>query len=345
MSARPTSSPRSESVDRGDEAWEYATTADLDRAPLQVAISPMPTLLTVLRDALQHGRRGTPAEWRTAVVSRLRGRDAAILAPLADPAVTTYPALLEPVDTRAAREPVAVALERVSAAGGGAVVDALDHARDVSPARGWELVKRAPERWLAGYVDALHRCWPAVEPLWHRSLALLEREEDRLHAAMERGVAPTQAFAGVSSRLAVVGERLRIAPAEGESRRLRIDEHGATVVPMAVSSQAGTLSAPGEYLDWIGYPLPDGWRAFDDSAPPRASLQALLGVQRAALLRGLDRPQTAGRLAQLLDCAPSVITYHLRALEAAGLASRLRHGRHVMVQRSSRGRALLDLYE
>jgi DNA-binding transcriptional ArsR family regulator len=328
-----------------EAAWEFIAAADLDRAPLHVAVSPMPTVLTVLRDALQRGRRGTPAQWRDASVSRLRRRDAAVLAPLADPSVTSYPSLLEPVDTRAARESFSDALVRLSAVGGDALVDALDDPRDVSPARGWELVRRAPDRWLAGYVDVLHRCWPAIKPLWHRSLSLLEREEDRVHAAMERGVAPTQTLASVSSRLTIVDDCLRIAPAEGESRPLRVDERGATVIPMIVSSQAGTLSAPGEYLDWVGYPLPDSWRAFDDSAPPRASLEALVGTQRATLLRGLDQPQTAGRLARLLGCAPSVITHHLVALEAAGLVIRHRHGRHVDVHRTSRGTAVLALYE
>jgi DNA-binding transcriptional ArsR family regulator len=329
----------------GETTWDYVATADLDRAPLHVAISPMPTLLTVLRDALQNGRRGTPAEWRDAAVSRLRSRDAAVLAPLADPAVTSYPSLLESVDPRAGREPFAAPLQRLRAVSGAALVHALEHARDVDPVPAWARVKRAPDRWLSGYVDALHRCWPAFEPLWRRSLGLLEREQDRVHAAMERGVAPTQVLIGVSPRMSIAGERLRIARGDDVSRRLQVDSRGATVMPMVVTSRAGTLSAPGEHLDWIGYPLPDSWRAFDDSAPPGASLEALLGAQRTVLLRALDQPQTAGRLARLLVCAPSGITHHLRALEAAGLVSRHRQGRHVVVHRSSRAHALLALYE
>jgi hypothetical protein len=329
----------------GEGEWEYVAAGDLNRAPLHVTLTPMPTVLTVVRDALQDGRRGTPACWREAVRSRLRARDAAVLAPFADRAVTTYPSLLEPVDTRATRERFADALERLSAEGGGALVSALEVSRDMSPARGWELVKGAPDRWLSGYVDALHRCWPAVEPLWDRSLGLLEREEDRLHSLMERDVAPLQAVASISSRLSIVDDCLRIAPTDDGSRRLRVHAGGATVVPMVASGRAGTLSAPGEHLDWLGYPLPESWRAFDGTAPPRASLEALLGTQRAALLRGLDLPQTAGRLAPLLACAPSVITHHLRALEAAGLVQRHRDGRRVLVHRTARGTALLGLYE
>lgn len=69
----------------------------------------------------------------------------------------------------------------------------------------------------------------------------------------------------------------------------------------------------------LGYPLPRAWQAFDGSAPPPASLEGLVGPARAALLRALDRPATAGRLAQLLQIGPSGLTHHLQALEPAGL--------------------------
>jgi DNA-binding transcriptional ArsR family regulator len=326
-------------------SWDYVATSDLDRAPLHVALSPLPTVLTILRDALQGGRRGIPAQWREASVSRLRARDAAVLAPLSDPRVVSYPSLLEPVDTRARRETFDAALERLSDVAGDALVRALETERDVTAVPAWDEVKRAPGRWLAHYVDALRRCWSELEPLWRRSSALLEREQDSLISTLDRGVAPTEIMTTRCSRMLLRDGAVRLAPADGESRQVRIDPHGVTVIPMVVSAQAGTLSAPGDYLDWIGYPLPDGWRAFDDSAPPAASLQALLGMTRSALLRSLDHPRPVGELAQMLSCAPSAITFQLRALEAAGLISRQRDGRRVFVHRTSRATALLALYE
>jgi len=74
-------------------------------------------------------------------------------------------------------------------------------------------------------------------------------------------------------------------------------------------------------------------------------LEALLGQPRTALLRELDRPVTAGRLAHLLHFTPSGLTHHLRALERAGLVRRERRGREVLVQRTGRGARLLALYE
>jgi DNA-binding MarR family transcriptional regulator len=41
---------------------------------------------------------------------------------------------------------------------------------------------------------------------------------------------------------------------------------------------------------------------------------------------------------------PSAATHHVTALEAAGLVTRERSGRHVLVRRTARGDALLELY-
>jgi DNA-binding transcriptional ArsR family regulator len=76
-----------------------------------------------------------------------------------------------------------------------------------------------------------------------------------------------------------------------------------------------------------------------------APLETLLGPQRAAILRLLDRPATCGAIAVALLIAPGGVTHHLQRLEAAGLARRRRRGRDVVVERTRRGGALLALYE
>ena len=74
-------------------------------------------------------------------------------------------------------------------------------------------------------------------------------------------------------------------------------------------------------------------------------LKALLGPQRAAALLLLDAPTTAGRLAEALHTVPAGATHHLRGLEAAGLVTRERRGQYVIVARTPRGTALLELYD
>src|SRR5918911_4391713 len=85
----------------------------LDEAPLQTAISPLPTALVLTRDALQGGRLSTPRAWRAAITGVLRGRDMAALAPLTAPGTTGWPSLLDEV--RGPLEALDDALERLLA--------------------------------------------------------------------------------------------------------------------------------------------------------------------------------------------------------------------------------------
>ena len=55
--------------------------------------------------------------------------------------------------------------------------------------------------------------------------------------------------------------------------------------------------------------------------------------------------RTAGQIALALDLSPSTVTHQLAALERAGLILREPHGRHVLAHRTTRGTALLGLYE
>jgi DNA-binding transcriptional ArsR family regulator len=83
----------------------------------------------------------------------------------------------------------------------------------------------------------------------------------------------------------------------------------------------------------------------EDPVSLPAGLVTLLGTQRALILRRLGHPLTAGELAEALAAGPSTASYHLSALERAGLVDRERRGRHILVRRTPRGTQLLDLYE
>jgi DNA-binding MarR family transcriptional regulator len=74
------------------------------------------------------------------------------------------------------------------------------------------------------------------------------------------------------------------------------------------------------------------------------AFEALPGWQRAQILSGLDAEQRPGEIANALRMVPAGATHHLSRLEAAGLVVRKRRGRHVVVEPTARGTALLDLY-
>ena len=63
------------------------------------------------------------------------------------------------------------------------------------------------------------------------------------------------------------------------------------------------------------------------------------------VLRLLDRPAHAGAIARALMVVPSAATYHVAAMERAGLVVRERDGKSVLVRRTARGNCLLALYE
>ena len=69
-----------------------------------------------------------------------------------------------------------------------------------------------------------------------------------------------------------------------------------------------------------------------------------MGHTRAAILQRLAAPARAGQIAEAHYMLPGGTTYHLRCLEAAGLITRTRRGPYVIVERTPRGSALLELY-
>jgi DNA-binding transcriptional ArsR family regulator len=321
-------------------AFDYVSQADLDRAPLRFAISPVPTMFVLTRDAMQQGRLGTPAHWRKAVMGRLGARHVEALAPLADRRTTGWPSVLD--DVGAPKETIDEALQRLAATSGQTLIDALEADRDVTPSSAWDALRRDPEGWLRACVDAMHRAGDALAPLWRGSIGRLEHEAEKFDAAIDRGVPKSQIANELILRAALFDGALLVTPS-AEPRRMKIDRDGVTVSPIVAASHAGTISSPGESLLRFAYPVRDPRRAVDDE-PPSGSLEALIGSARAGLLQRLDRGLTAGALAEASRLSPPSTSYHLRALESAGLVVRRRSGRNIIVHRTFRGTRLLSLY-
>ncbi len=128
---------------------------------------------------------------------------------------------------------------------------------------------------------------------------------------------------------------------------LRLPERGVTIAPVLGGPGCSLLMFPEEaLLSEVLYPLPGVLRMLDgDVRAPASALEALLGAQRAEILRMLDRPCHAGEVARRLTMTPGGVTHHLKALEASGLIVRERDARNVLVHRTARGTLLLGLYE
>ena len=273
----------------------------------------------------------------------MRRRDAETLAPLTDSAGGGWPGLLE--HNEAPFETFDDALQRLGAIPGETLLDALQRDPDVASGDpSWDPLRRDPDAWMRRYVDALFRAWRGLEPLWRQSTTLFEQEVERIEGALDRGVPTTQLVTDVRpSRTSLSEGELRL-DLLAEPRALAVPARGIIFAPM-IAGGAAILSTPGDTLVRLAYSLPESWRAFDNDAPPPASLEALLGRHRAALLRHLERPGGAGDVAAALGLRPSGATFHFRALEAAGLIVRERRGRNVTVRRTDRGHILVALYQ
>lgn len=93
---------------------------------------------------------------------------------------------------------------------------------------------------------------------------------------------------------------------------------------------------------FLGYPVP---AAVDLLIRPPADdrLSAVLGTQRAAILRALESPLPMSDRAQRMGTTASTMTFHCNHLEAARLIQRRRQSNRVNVHVTSQGRELVAL--
>jgi DNA-binding transcriptional ArsR family regulator len=317
-------------------------------AVISPVICPLPTAVALIGSALFGPRRaGAPAEIRGALLARLRQRDIAVLLPLRagerrdgsggrpNEIVPIMPGATidEQLDAVRVLDP-----ERLAAG-------VMAASRAGHPAALWRAaVGRDPAGWLRAYTSALRRAWDVIEPVWSRSAALLDRDVERISVALARGAA-AEVIARVFPYSAVAGDDLLLPSHSDRPGRVSVDGTLLLVPLVAPAESSGWTDDYGERCLAVRYSVPAAWSTLDGPPPPPPTLAALLGPQRAKVLRRLDRTVTPGELADVLHGTPSMVTHHLRALEAAGLITRTREGRNVRVARTARGTELVALYE
>lgn len=329
---------------------------EFDRASVRVGVSPFPTLAMLTFDALQPDiGLGAPGALKHAIRAQLRRRDVRALVPFGQISEAPPPFTGARL---ACPDSYMQVLCGSPDSGSLGVRDALERLVETSPDRllrgvdecsgtgtYWPTLHERPSRWLAEVACALLRAWSAVEALWTRSRPILEREVERAGAAIAHGAAADLA-GDLHPGVSIKDNWWRLPNDLGEQTEYRLAPR-FTLYPMLVDRRTVVSFHDGAgNVDALFYPLAGAWRAFGAVPfPPPASLSALLGPQRTKILRLLDTPTTAGVLAATLHLAPGGLTYHLKALEAAGLVRRTPHGRHTSIERTARGTSLLALYE
>jgi DNA-binding transcriptional ArsR family regulator len=319
---------------------EYIEAEDVRRHPFHVAITPLPSLNSALRDAAGAGRAGTPEPWCAAIRTHLRTRDYETLAPF----VTAGPLLApDPLMglAKAPGESLKDGIERMMATPVDRLAEELEACDRFSPGT-WGEAARDPGGWLRRYVAALLRGWMGFRPVWRQARSAIDREVERVGIASALD-AQLELLDGLVSNGAVEDGHWGFSWGP-EDRRVGIAPTGLVLMPMVAGERAFLVAGEYTSVGHLAYPVRSTF-APSPAEPPPAALEALLGAPRVQILRGLELPRSIGQLAEALNAVPSAATHHVGALEAAGLVTRERRGRQVMVGRTPRGEALLDLYD
>jgi DNA-binding transcriptional ArsR family regulator len=314
---------------------------ELERRPPRVVTTPAPSVFLVAAEVAGAGR-GIPDELVQRARAQLEPSDLAALAPVGSPRGYGIPDLVTISDTLEPGVGLGDRLERLATTSADELLSEI--AITWSPSPLWGAVARRPQRWLTLYARALARVWKGIREPWIAATALLERETERVETAAGHGALP-EVMGGIHHRASLDGELWHLNV--GERLPLRLPQRGLTIAPVLGGPGCALLMFPEEaLLSQILYPLPGVLRMLDgNGALPASALEALLGPQRAAILRMLDRPCQAGDVARRLTLTPGGVTHHLKALEASGLILRERDARNVLVHRTARGTLLLGLYE
>jgi DNA-binding transcriptional ArsR family regulator len=324
------------------EGVGYVQAAEIRTKRLHVAASPYFSLFMAARDAVGAGRSGTPDAWCSAIRMHLTRSDYEVLAPLATSGRTQAPDAIVPLPEPPGQT-LKDSLEQILAAEDRLVREIYACAA-TGPTGDWSAAVRDPQRWVRAFVLALAHAWNGFRPIWQQAQTRLTAEAERVAAAM----AHTAQLDLVGELLAhgrVVDDRWELEGCGYGVAPIRVADAGLTLVPLVAGPRASIVQDDASALRGIGYPLRPMAPSPSTVTPQPASLEALLGIPRTRILRELERPRTTSEIAAALKTVPSVATHHLTALEAAGLVSRQRSGRTVLVTRTARGDALLGLYD
>jgi DNA-binding transcriptional ArsR family regulator len=326
---------------RGLPGVDYIEAEDVRRRPFRVAVAPLPSLQAALVDAVGTGRKGTPVAWRHAIRTQLCERDYETLAPFVTGRETLVPdpllGLAQPPG-----ETLKHGIERMVATPPDELLAETELCRAATGSTAWRELERDPARWLRRYVASLLRAWNGFGPIWRQARTALDREVERVGVATAVD-GQLELLDGLLPQGWVDDGRwcLRCRFAEG---RRQLPETGLVLMPLVTGGRGSIIDVAGPTMRRLAYPVPALRQVIADE-PTTPALEGLIGIPRAHILRALSRPTSIGRLAEALRVVPSAATHHVSALEAAGLVTRDRRGRQVLVCRTARGEALLALYE
>jgi DNA-binding transcriptional ArsR family regulator len=309
----------------------HFTVEDVERIQVKPTLGPLAETIeamTLLRDARQ--RRVAFSQWRSQVTGRLTA-EIAPLASLIPPGSLGVDllTLTGPATTIEQGVQALLAMPREHLL---AEMEATDR-MDKLPAAAWPLADQEGRVQLAEAARAAHQAM--VEPYWPRIGAVLHAE----HIARSRTLA-----AGGPGRLlaSLQGRWTRWRPPVLEvlgpdDFDMHLGGRGIALMPSVFVGQLPTLAwdpnRP-EAPPWLIVSTPDDrigrCRLWDKAQPDGAALAALVGKNRAAVLRTVADGCTTTELADRVGISLAAASQHASVLRDAGLITTRRQGSAVL---------------
>ncbi|WP_227983230.1 ArsR/SmtB family transcription factor [Nocardia spumae] len=193
--------------------------------------------------------------------------------------------------------------------------------------------------WGARTSDMLRSAWRAyVFPEWPGRRAVLEREITYRSGVLAREGWPP-ALRHMARRSAWVGsDTIQFGTQDAPDRI--VGDAGMLFVPVTHTSGSWLCEAPPDRRALV---YPARGFAVEDREPVDTALERLIGHNRAAILRELERPATTSELATLFDLSLGTVGGHLTVLRDAGLITGTRMGRRVTYRRTEAGDLLIAI--
>jgi DNA-binding transcriptional ArsR family regulator len=202
-------------------------------------------------------------------------------------------------------------------------------------------LRGSPESVLTRILEALDGYWQlCFSGYWPRMRAVLEGDVTyRGREIARRGLAGM--FSGLSKWVWFADDVVTVR-LHADLSYTRATTGGLTLMPTTWATVVATPISADEPPLIMYAARGAGTLSETPPQPAPGALAGLLGATRAGLLMQLAVPASSTELGVRLGVTTPAVNQHLRALHAAGLLARTRHGRSVLYGRSELGDRLAD---
>lgn len=196
-----------------------------------------------------------------------------------------------------------------------------------------------PERLAARVADALAGYWTAVvAPRWPRIASVLQADITYRSHRIATGGADLL-FADLDEQITWSEGAIEVdTPALDAD--VEVSGRGLPLIPCLFASSVTTFVDAG-LPPALTYPARGRGTLLAAQPDVEGPLAALLGRTRAQLLHALHEPTSTTQLAQAFQITPGAVSQHLAVLQANGLVTRARSGRHVLYRQAPLAAELL----